>query len=79
MSKSFKDSAGAGLYLMPAFHGPLSPLQHVALLSLRLQDTAEASTQTLYYFPAVLWGGRDSLRADTHAQIKVAERFGNIL
>lgn len=40
---------------MPALHRPLSPLKHVALLLLGLQDTAEASTQALHYFPAVLW------------------------
>lgn len=40
---------------MPAFHGPLSPLKHVALLFLGLHDIAEASAQALDYFPAVLW------------------------
>lgn len=40
---------------MPALHGPLSPLQHEALLFLGLQDIAEASSQALHYFPAVLW------------------------
>lgn len=42
------------LYLAPAFHGPLPLFQHVALLFLGLQGVAEASTQALHHFPAVL-------------------------
>lgn len=40
---------------MPSLHWPLPSLQHEALLLLGLQDTAEASSQALHYFPAVLW------------------------
>lgn len=51
---------------MPPLHGPFPPLQHVALLFLWLQNTAEASAQTFHYFPAVLWTHR--ICEHTHSQ-----------
>lgn len=54
-ARSVKDLAGFRVYLMPALHGPLSSLQHVAFMLWRFQDRADACAQALQNLPAVLW------------------------
>lgn len=61
-SKYFGLNIGRGInawlfptYLVPAFHWPLSFLQHVASLLLWLLNIGKTATQTLHNLPAVLY------------------------
>lgn len=63
---------------MPAFHGPLPPLEQEALLSARLLHDGRKAPEPLNNLPAVLEGDTGAIVNDTVTNVNIAFKISHI-
>lgn len=63
---------------MPAFHGPLPPLEQEALLSIRLLHGGRKAPEPLNNLPAVLEGDTGAIANDIVRNINIAFKISYI-